>query len=125
MATIQDEEFDTFFKRYGTIIQNCKPSIKDGIMTGNRSIKIDLHKEIERKVDIIFATGEEGDYVIDASQVGTDMDEIRARGSIMVYYSDQIYECNRCSRSMMKRVSHNSMCPLRKADLEAKDKAAK
>ena len=26
---------------------------------------------------------------------------------------------------MMKRVSHNSMCPLRKADLEAKDKAAK
>ena len=115
IATIKDHEFDTFFARYGTIIESCTSSVRDGTLTGQRSIKIDIMREIPRKIDIVFASTKEGNVVFEEKEMPYRMDEkdtFSARGDLLIYYDGQNYTCGRCSRNENKPVSHNRKCPL-------------
>ena len=115
MATIKDQEFNTFFARYGTIIEGCTSSVRDGTLTGQRSIKIDIMREIPRKIDIVFASTKEGNVVFEEKEMPylmDDKDTFRAKGDILIYYDGQNYTCGRCSRNENKPVSHNKKCPL-------------
>ena len=68
MADIQDSEFDEIFSRYGTILIPTKASSRDGILTGQREIRIDLTREIERKIEVIFGTTKDGkNYAIETN----------------------------------------------------------
>ena len=68
MANIADEEFDNIFAKYGHIIVPTNAASRDGILTGQRELRIDLTKEIERKIEVLFGTTADGnDYAIEAT----------------------------------------------------------
>ena len=128
MANIADEEFNSIFKKYGNIIVPTNAASRDGILTGQRELRIDLTKEIERKIDVIFATTSEGvDYAIettdnDVKYTCSDTDTIRAKGTLLVYYPDQRYRCTKCT-NMGIETFHTTKCPLKILEDEAFKKA--
>ena len=118
MVNIPDCEFDSIFKKYGTIIVPTKAASRDGILTGQRELRVDLTKEIERKIEVIFATTSDGiDYAIestdnDVKYTCSDTDTIRAKGTLLIYYPDQRYRCTKCS-NLGVETFHTTKCPLK------------
>ena len=117
MADIQDSEFDEIFNKYGTILIPTKAASRDGILTGQREVRIDLTREIERKIEVIFGTTKDGkNYAIETNDNNvqytcSDSDTIRAKGTLLCYYPDQRYRCRKCTRLGIETF-HVAKCPL-------------
>ena len=128
MADIQDSEFDEIFNKYGTILIPTKAASRDGILTGQREVRIDLTREIERKIEVIFGTTKDGkNYAIETNDNNvqytcSDSDTIRAKGTLLCYYPDQRYRCRKCTRLGIETF-HNAKCPLVIAEQNALEKA--
>ena len=67
MVNIPDCEFDKILKKYGNIIILTNAVSCDGILTGQREVRIDLTKEIERKTRVIFVTTSGIDFAIEST----------------------------------------------------------
>ena len=128
MAAIHDSEFDSYFAKYGTIIDKFTSTIREGTLTGQRTLKLDLLREIPRKVEIAFAKTSDGDVVFEMKDIAhkmSDSDSFRAKGNRLVYYKGQNYICGRCSRMEKKQISHNNKCPLLIEDEKKKEEKKK
>ena len=68
MVNIPDCEVDTILKKYGNIIILTNAVSREGILTGQREVRIDLTKEIERKTKVIFVATSDGiDFAIEST----------------------------------------------------------